>query len=94
LVEKINRIKKYGPTYLDFEEYKKRLKKKVDDYYRFLGWSVIQRREKKFWDYQKDELKKNGCSFDRGKLIRALFLLIMDNPTWTIRRMIIAIKDR
>jgi glycosyltransferase involved in cell wall biosynthesis len=94
LLEKINRIKKYGPTYLDFGEYKKRLKKKVDDYYRFLGWSFIQRREKKFWDYQKNELKKNGCTFDRGKLIRALILLVLDNPTWTIRRMITAIKDR
>ena len=93
-LEKINRMKKYGPIYLNSGEYEKRFKKKIDNYYRFLAWSVIQLREKQFWNYHKNELEKYGYSLDRAKLIRSLALEFFENPTWVVRRIIKALRNR
>jgi len=91
---KINRLKKYGPIYLSPEESEKRLKQIIDDYYRFLAKSVFQLREKQFWNYHENELKKLGYSLDYVKLIRALSLEVWDNPTKTVRRIIKAMRNR
>ena len=51
---------KYGPIYLDREEYKKRLDYVIGAYHAFLAKSIFELKEKAFWEYQRTELKNLG----------------------------------
>jgi glycosyltransferase involved in cell wall biosynthesis len=55
----------YGPDYLTKEECKTQLTTHLTEYYRFLGKSLIQRREPKFWEYHKRQLELAGLGFSR-----------------------------
>ena len=71
IVAYLKMLKKYGPLCLSSEEYESLLKKKLKDYYRFLGGSLIDRREKEFWKYHKKELLNLGHPLNRVKLSAA-----------------------
>jgi glycosyltransferase involved in cell wall biosynthesis len=88
-------LTKYGPACLSHQEYEKRLEQRLQGYYRFLGKSVLQRREKEFWDYHKEGLEKLGFSLNRIELIKAatkeLYLQTVNcllHPKATVRSMI------
>ena len=85
---KLNILKKYGPLFLTREEYEKLLKQKMKEYYRLLGHGALVLREKEFWDYHKNELKKLGYSLSWSKLAIAacleLFELLL-NPQRVVR---------
>jgi glycosyltransferase involved in cell wall biosynthesis len=69
-------FKKYGPVYLSQQEYDMGLKKKIKEYYRFLGSRVTQFNNKEFWDYHKNVLQKLGYTFSWIKVFQgALFLI-------------------
>jgi hypothetical protein len=59
----------YGPEYLTKEEYERLLSEHLADYYRFLGKSLIQRREPKFWEYHKRQLEQAGLGFSRLRVV-------------------------
>jgi glycosyltransferase involved in cell wall biosynthesis len=63
----------YGPFYLTPEEFQDRLKITVSNYYRFLTTSLLQRREKKFWDYHKAMMKQEGMEFSYARLVYSLW---------------------
>jgi glycosyltransferase involved in cell wall biosynthesis len=83
LPEQLLLLKKYGPMYLDRQEYEKRLEQKMKNYYVFLGKCVFQKRGQEFWSYHKDKLEKLGLPLSRIKLTRAalreLYLMFMRN---------------
>ena len=62
----------YGPYYLSSEEYADAMKRTVEGYYEFLGTSFLQRRNRKFWDFHKKELKDAGIEFKYSAVARAL----------------------
>ena len=64
-------LAKYGPACLSSEEYEKRLEQRMQNYYAFLGRSVLQRREREFWAYHKAGLENLGFSLSWGKLTKA-----------------------
>jgi glycosyltransferase involved in cell wall biosynthesis len=71
-------LKKYGPVYLDKFEYEEYLRRRIKHYYRFLGKSVLQKRNRQFWDYHKNALENLGYSLSSLKLFTALMLAAMD----------------
>jgi len=71
ILGKLAVLTKYGPVCLSSEEYEKRLEQRMQSYYAFLGSSVLQRREKEFWDYHKAGLKKLGFSLSWVRLTTA-----------------------
>jgi glycosyltransferase involved in cell wall biosynthesis len=84
-------LKKYGPIYLDTLEYERCLNKRLKRYYRFLGKSVFQQRDKQFWEYHKNVLSSLGFSRNSVALFKALLLELMDrllNPAMTLQKMI------
>lgn len=91
-------IKKYGPIYLNCEEYQQRLKLRMDEYYSFLAKSVFLLRNKEFWQYHKNALEKAGCPLSSTKLCTALLLESIDillHPGKTLRKAIrLACKER
>lgn len=62
----------YGPYFLSAEEYEDSLNRMVSGYYEFLGTSLLQKRDRKFWDFHKKELKESGIEFKYSRLARAL----------------------
>ena len=69
---------RYGPVYLNEEEYKERLEQALEDYYRFLAKSVFELKEREFWNYHRDELQKLGYPLSAARMIKALFLELLN----------------
>jgi glycosyltransferase involved in cell wall biosynthesis len=61
-------LKKFGARCLSAEEYESLTRRKLKEYYRFLGKSLINRREREFWEYHRKELKALGYPFSTVKL--------------------------
>jgi len=53
-------LKKYGHLCLSPEDFDLLLKTKMKSYYRFLGRSLLKRREKEFWTYHQRALEEIG----------------------------------
>lgn len=85
-------LKKYGPVYLDGDEYESHLKVAMRMYYRFLGRNVLRSRGKNFWDYHRNVLEKVGHPLNRMQLIKSLFLEAMDVLVYPIKTLRIASK--
>ncbi|MDN3512450.1 MAG: glycosyltransferase [Candidatus Jettenia sp.] len=69
-------LKKYGPLYLDEQEYKKVLREWTKRYYRFFIKNIFLRRgkRKEFWDYYKTGLQELGFPISSAKLLKALVI--------------------
>jgi glycosyltransferase involved in cell wall biosynthesis len=102
LLGKLTLLKNYGPTYLSHAEYEQRLERRLNTYYTYLAKSILQRREKEFWAYHQEGLKKQGFSFSWGKLFRAVVSeMYIDcvnycllHPKYTARRALGLIKGQ
>lgn len=78
---------RYGPVYLSSAEYEQCLRLSLDEYYDFLGFSVLHRRGQKFWDYHRDGLKRLGYRLSEVRLARVVCAIVLDrvlNPKRTI----------
>lgn len=69
-------LKKYGPIYLNNEEYEKLLKKEIKNYYRKLAKDILKKREKKIWNYHKKGLKELGYSLNLIKILGASIIVL------------------
>jgi glycosyltransferase involved in cell wall biosynthesis len=67
-------LTEYGPIFLSDEEYEEHFKRAMRAYYRFLARSVLDLREKDFWEYHKNGLEKLGYPFSRVRIVKLLFL--------------------
>jgi len=68
-------LETYGPYYLTAEEYADAMNRTIEGYYEFLGTSFLQRRNRKFWDFHKKELKQAGVKFKYTSVAIALLRL-------------------
>jgi glycosyltransferase involved in cell wall biosynthesis len=75
---KLNIMKNYGPIYLTDEEYKRRLKKLIEEYYQFLSQNVFRWRNKQLWNYHKSALNYIGFPLSKISLLKALFAVIIN----------------
>jgi len=69
-------VKKYGPIYLNNNEFKRILNNRLKNYYRFLGKNVFKNRGEKFWDYHKNGLQELGLPISLTKLVRASIVVL------------------
>ena len=63
----------------------------MSKYYKFLGQSVLERRNKEFWDYHRSRLKAVDMKIDYFRLGRNVLYRIADyvfNPKRTIERLV------
>jgi glycosyltransferase involved in cell wall biosynthesis len=68
----------YGPFYLTPAELDARLRQHMKAYYRFLGRSLVTRRDRKFWDYHRTELTRAGVGYKRGRVVGGLLAELAD----------------
>jgi glycosyltransferase involved in cell wall biosynthesis len=78
IAENLMMLKKYGPLYLTPKEYEQYLKRHLKAYYFFLGRSLLQGRDKQFWDYHRKTLQNLGCHHCSLKPLEGLFLKAID----------------
>lgn len=63
-------LMRYGPIYLDPDEYRRRSAEVMDRYYRFLGRSLLRLKDKEFRDYHIRVLTHLGHSLDWSRVAR------------------------
>jgi glycosyltransferase involved in cell wall biosynthesis len=61
-------LQKYGPVYLDPQEYNRMLKWWMKVYYQYLGRSVFDWKGKDFWDYHRKGLNEIGCPMSLARV--------------------------
>ena len=89
-VADIEELVKFGLAYLTKEEFETRLRETIRQYYKFLAQSVLERRNKEFWDYHRSRLKVVDMKIDYFRLGRNVLYRIADyifNPKRTIERL-------
>jgi glycosyltransferase involved in cell wall biosynthesis len=84
----------FGPVYLEDKEYATRLKQKINEYYRFLARSLFQLREREFWEYHTNGIKKLGYKFSVVKLLRATLLELTGSFIKTVATILQSIKAK
>ncbi len=66
----------HGSHYLTPEELAACREAHLADYYRFLGKSLLQSRDKKFWDYHRKNLNDLGGGYSRTRVVRGMLLAL------------------
>ena len=79
-------LKKYGPLYLEDDEYHEILGKSVKAYYRYLGKTVFLRKGKDFWRYHSAGLAELGFHLNYGRLVRASSIALFNHLLETLKR--------
>ena len=69
---------RYGPVYLSEEEYRGHLEQEIESYYRFLARRAFDLKDRDYWNFHRTELKKLGYPLRTSRLIKALFLELLD----------------
>jgi len=88
-------LRAYAPYYLTSEECEAEFAKFMLEYYRFLGKSLLLRRDKQFWSYHKRELSQSGLSFSRARLARGIAETLYDaalNPKDSVVKFLHSIR--
>lgn len=84
---------KYGPVYLNKEEYERQLEKMLKERYTFLAKSVFELKGREFWEYHRNELKRLGYPLSVPKMTKAL-ILELSNLERTFHRVHRAIQEK
>ena len=66
----------HGRHYLTPEELDACRECHLADYYRFLGKSLLQSHDKKFWDYHRKNLNELGGGYSRTRVVRGMLLAL------------------
>lgn len=69
---KVETLLRYGPTFLEKEEYEERLSKMVKGYHYFLVRSWLEGKDREFFAYQISTMKKMGIPIRFPSLIKAV----------------------
>jgi glycosyltransferase involved in cell wall biosynthesis len=91
LLNRVGFLIEYGPTYLETQEWEKRFRELLDEYYQFLAVAVMNRFPKRFWEQHEARLKEIGLKFQRGKLAKAVVAKLFDlalNPKQTVEKIV------
>jgi len=83
ILTNLDLLSKYGPLFLSPHEYKRKIKKKMNQYYHFLARSLFQLREKKFWRYHRNFLEEMGFQLQYSQLIYTALVRLILNPLKT-----------
>ena len=91
LPARIYDILEYGKSFFSDRERERRLKELMDEYYEYLAWSALKRRESQFWTYHKGRLVELGFPLDKvrlGKAICGSLINLSLNPKQAVERLL------
>ena len=87
----------YGPIYLSEVEFAGGKRHLLQEYYRWLGGSVLKMRDKEFWKYHTSRLRDLGYPLQWRKVIKATMDEILDeiqNPFLAFRKLFMVMRLR
>ncbi len=70
ILDRLRRLKSFGPRYLSADEYSRYLREHERAYRRFLAEAWLRRREPAFWEFHRKGLAAVGLETDRGRFLR------------------------
>ena len=79
---------RYGPLFLDEDEFSWRLRQNLVSYYRFLAESAISGRDSAFWGFHSRGMKKTGYPLNPVRLAGAVAHLLMCRPRFFIKQIL------
>ena len=85
---------RFGPTYLTEQEYKSHLRTKSNKYYSYLASSLLEGREKEFWQYHKRTCESMGFPLSSAKIGRAALVKAINRPVRTLSAVVLAAFGR
>jgi glycosyltransferase involved in cell wall biosynthesis len=80
IISNLDLFTKFGPEFLNADEYEKRHEQKLKEYYRFLAHSLFQFREKEFWKFHKNSFQQLGYRFSILRILWTAVIDIVGNP--------------
>ena len=86
-------LKKYGLIFLSREEYHSRLKKLINNHHKYMVNSFFEGKNRVFFEYHKNELKKIGVELNPFKLIAEAFKELL-NPLSTLKKIIKNLNEK
>jgi glycosyltransferase involved in cell wall biosynthesis len=80
-------LTRYGPEFLMQAEFEEQLRKRFSVYYRLMARRFIEQREKAYWKYHQQGLKKLGYRFSLLRVLYETFREAVLRPTSTLKTM-------
>jgi hypothetical protein len=80
VLDNLDHLLEYGPTFLSPTEFRDHLNAATKRYYRFLAKSLFNLREREFWNYHKNTLAEMGLKLRYSKLIYTVLGKIILKP--------------
>jgi glycosyltransferase involved in cell wall biosynthesis len=74
IADELLMLKKYGPVFLDAPEYERCWTRESKNYYTFLAKRLFVERDRQFWEYHRNTLKKLQDPFSTSRLVRAVLV--------------------
>lgn len=71
-------FKYFGPIYLNDVEFKKRFKYILENYYRFLGRSLLKKKQREFWRYHRNGLRRINHSLSKVRLFWSAGIILFN----------------
>ena len=93
----LDMLTRYGPVCLNGDEYQRLLRRRLQEYYRFLGKSIFRLKDKEFWRFHEEALTRLGFPFSWPRVIRASLsegLGMCLYPARAVGRALIALKEQ
>ena len=75
----LNALTRFGDFYLTQDEYKACFSKRLHDYYRFLGVSLLQYRKSDYWHHQEECLASMGISLNKSRILLSAVGVFLEN---------------
>jgi glycosyltransferase involved in cell wall biosynthesis len=93
----VDDLTKFGPTYLTPQELGPRLRQAWRDYYRFLGRSVLEMRNREFWHYHLVHVRALGYELSYARIALHTVYRVADvvfNPLRTLQGLVRRLRER
>jgi len=97
LIDRIQFLREYGPTYLKQEEIENRREELLRELYRYLAVSFVHLRGKQFWNYYRERLDAIGYSVSGLRMAGAVCMKLADlslNPKQTLEKILGRLRSR
>ena len=82
----LNLLVRYGAQFLDADVQSARISNRLEDYYEFLAFALLEGREDAFWDFHRQALREAGEPLSRARLLRCLAAQFALHPRTCFRR--------
>jgi glycosyltransferase involved in cell wall biosynthesis len=88
---------RYGNYYLSQGEFERRWNKKLREYLKFLGKSVLTRQDKAFWEFHNRGMEQMGFVFNKRVMVWNVLLILLDyalNPKSSAEKLFARLAKR